>query len=183
MMYSAHVHTTGFEVIENATLHLMLLDRGSTSVIARCQLPLMLLSGHRTENPRRPITVFVPKDLAERGRMMSWIEVRDVMPGGAMFPNVITEPVSEGNRMAIRITAFNPLDNEINRSVFLIRAFDERGATIAQWRVVFDRDIGPQQRVALAALASVEVHWSIHSWEVVGAGGLTIGDDTSRDAP
>jgi len=115
--------------------------------------------------------------------MVSWIQVKDIMPGGAMFPNVISEPISDGSRTAIRITAFNPLDNQINRCVFVIRAFDERDATVAQWRVVLDRKIGSQQRVEFAALTPVESHWSIHTWEVVGAGGLDFAGNAPQAAP
>jgi hypothetical protein len=183
MMYTADIRATGFDVIENASLRLILLDRGSSAVVARCQMPLMLLSGHRTENPRRPITVFVPRQLAERGRMVSWIQPRQVMAGGAMFPSVIGEPIGDGTRPAIKITAFNPLDGEINRCVFLIRAFDDRDATVARWRVILERTIGPRQRVEFVALTPVEPHWAIHAWEVVGAGGLDLGDTAPAPSP
>ncbi len=171
-VYVARIKAGGMNVTEKAIIHLMLVDENGL-IFAKHDMPAMLLSGHPTAQEPRPMRIAVPQRLAERTkRVASWIEPTQLLQGGAMFNKVLYEPVRSGSHTALKITAFNPLGTAMQRAVFYIRAFNDRGETINRWSVQWNHGIDPRQRVEFAALMQVQESWQVTTWEVFGAGGL-----------
>lgn len=168
MMYTAGITTNAYEVIELATLHMMLVDKNNR-VFARCQMPLMLISAQEVDRRPQPVTVAVPRRLADRtATIATWVQVQQIMNGGAMFSTVLHEPVGKSG---LKLTAYNPLGTAMQRAVFHIRAFNKQRETVCRWRVEWTQPIGPRQRVEFVALTPLKEEWDIDDWEVIGAGG------------
>jgi hypothetical protein len=173
-IFTAQVQISGQDVIEDAVLHMKLIDRNNR-VFAHRDMALMLLSGHKASSQSRPMSVMIPQRLMDRTeRIVTHIEPTVFIQGGAMFDKVIYERKGEGSETAIVITAYNPLGTAMQRAVFYIRAFDDNGDILARWKVEWNDRIDPRQRVEFATITRVQPQWKIAAWEVIGAGGLNL---------
>ena len=171
--YRAEVEVDGKELIELATLNLMLLDEDAR-IFARNSVPLMLLSPeHVRSSERHPVTVAVPQAMADRvSRVESWVQIHTVVDAdaGRMLDKIVFEPRDSPIGAELNIEATNPLGAAMRRAVFFIRAFNRRHETLGRWRIDWRHRIPPGQRFEFNALINSHDIPEIDAWEVVAAG-------------
>ncbi len=101
--------------------------------------------------------------LVEFSQMVGWVH----------FDEAVVQPAGDGNRTAIRVTAYNPVDDPLARAVFAIHALDDDGRLVGRWRAAWPEPISPRQRVEFTArptLPPAQAHVEIVRWRVVGVG-------------
>ena len=171
--YRAELEVDGKELVELATLHLVLLD-DADRVFARNSIPLMLLSAEQLRSgERHPVTVAMPQGMADRAsRVDSWVQVHHVVDAadGRPLDKLAFEPKASPIGVELNIAATNPLDATMRRAAFFIRAFNRRHETVGRWRVDWRHRIGPGQRLNFTALINSQDIPEIDAWEVVAAG-------------
>jgi len=171
--YRAELEVDGDGFVELATLHLMLLDEADR-VFARNGVPLMLLSADQLRrSERHPVTVVVPRRLANRAAQVeSWVQVHRVVEpaDGRILARLLWTSSTSPIGAELNIAANNPLNATMQRAIFFIRAFNRRHETVGRWRVDWRKRIGPGQRIEFTALIDSHDIPEIDAWEVVAAG-------------
>lgn len=163
--FEAEVVAQSFEFVETATVNLGLVDENDR-VFARTRMNLVLLNSQRSA----PVRVEIAKELFHRtARVDARVTAGPKLPGGVLFEDTLIEPVSAKKGFAVKVTAYNPLTQPLNRALFLFTARDARGRAVGQWRANWAQSIGPRQRVEFQAFITDDnaAGWE---WEVTAAG-------------
>lgn len=171
MTYVASYTVHSAHVIELAILHLSLIN-SQNRVIATNQIPMTLLTdttiGLRSHGT---ISVKVPRDLASQmTRMGSSTEVLLTMGNSIALREPMIESHVNGEDATLLIAAYNPLDKPLDRCVFSVLAIDKRGEELAHWRVNWQRQVDPRQRVEFTVKLQISKLWSIGGWKLVAFG-------------
>jgi len=164
LAFTGQLVCNSFDLIESANGELILLDDQSR-VYARRPLRYSALSG------RAPLKVYIPIP-AELGDRFSRFAVR-LEPGrrvsnAVAFVSPEVRPMAEGYPSGVQITAWNPLNRPIKRSLFVLTAYDDAERPIGRWSMTFAREVEAKQRVEFVAMLSAEDRQPVHRWGIEG---------------
>jgi hypothetical protein len=166
VLFTARVVCSSFDIIEEAVLMLELINRDGRA-FSQTSVPLLLLNGSQMTQ----ISVPISRANYDRTERIGWeVQVVRKLTGGVMFDRVMPEPVGSPDRMALRMTAFNPLPSELKRAVFVIQATDARGELVGRWRAEWTQTIAPRQRVELVAATPMHGAAVGLNFQVIAAG-------------
>ncbi len=169
--YTATATADTSEIIASATLRLVLVDMADRAV-ARGAIPLALFGGGRQQKVRVPFpSEGLPKGLL---RVDSWVEVHARISTGRYLDHADVRSAAAGSRSMLRLRSKNSHDLTLHRSIVVLRAIDDTGATIARYRAHVPWPIEPGMHLAIRlALPPPGPPSTTRAWLADAAGSTT----------